>query len=92
MMQFHYANIDSMAIQVSYLISKNGYLTADIEAEYLKKFDVYIYPFETNKEARSYEEGFVYGYVLEKEYSPIIISSAAMKIKVERYTVINVYK
>lgn len=91
MMQNIYTSLDSLSTQVSHAISKNGYLTEQIKANFLTNYNATIYPIETNILAKSYEEGFIYGYYLEKDYSPIAISKSTINIKVKRFAVINIY-
>lgn len=91
MMQYIYTDLDSFSIQASYLVSKKGYITSEMKDVFLSTYGVKIYPFESNNLNQSYEEGFVYGFVLVKEYSPIALSNKPIELKVKRYAVINVY-
>lgn len=91
MMQYIYTDLDSLSINASYLISKNGYITDVIKENFAINYGVKIYPFESNDLNQSYKEGEEYGYVLEKAYSPIILSSGELNLKINRYTIINFY-
>jgi len=86
-----YTNLDALSTQANYVISKNGYLTEKTKSVFLSSYNTSIYPIETNTLARSYEEGFIYGYYLEKDYSPIAISKSTINIKIKRFAVINIY-
>ena len=62
-----------------------------IKENFAINYGVKIYPFESNDLNQSYKEGEEYGYVLEKAYSPIILSSGELNLKINRYTIINFY-
>jgi hypothetical protein len=90
-MQYLYTDLDSISIQANYLIAKNGYLTDEIKDSFTSKYNATIYPIESNSLMQSYEEGFIYGYILEKDYSPIAISKSTINLKIKRFAVINIY-
>lgn len=91
-MQYNYTNMDALSTSVSYEISKNGYISKEIKKKYLNDYGLKVYPIDTNNNEQSYEEGKEYGYILEKDYSPIIISNSIIKLKIKRFTIINIYK
>ena len=91
MMQYNYANLDALSLEANYLISKNGYLTDEIISDFNIKHKTTIYPIEENTLNQSYEEGFIYGYILEKDYSPIAISKSSINLRIKRFAVINIY-
>lgn len=91
MIQFTYSNLDAISVQANYLISKRGFLSSEVQSEFLEKYGVIVKPFEENSEEKSYREGFTYGYVISKKYSPIIFSAQSVNISLKRYAVINIY-
>ena len=91
MIQYTYSFLDSISIDASYLISKAGFITSNIKKTFLENYSINIYPIESNKASKSYASGFTYGYVLEKTYSPIVLSGNEIEIDIERYTIINLY-
>ncbi|MFA6667482.1 MAG: hypothetical protein WCS51_03930 [Bacilli bacterium] len=92
MMQYVYTDLDSFSIKVTYDISKNGYLSDELKTNYKTNYGINVYPIEENKLAQSYEEGYLYGYILGKDYSPIVISNSTINLKVKRFAVINAYE
>lgn len=92
MMEYIYTDLDSMSINLNYLISKNGYITSEIKESYLSNYDVNVYPIESNNLNQSYKEGYLYGYVVEKSYNPIALMDEAIVLKIQRFTVINIFK
>lgn len=92
MMQYLYTDLDALSSQVNYVISENGYLTTNIKNQFKTNYHVNIYPLDTNNVSYSYEEGYAYGYILEKDYSPIIISNSTINIKIKRFAIININK
>jgi len=91
MMQYIYTDLDSLSINASYLIAKNGYITESIKDNFLAMYKVNIYPDPSNDLEQSYKEGDYYKFTLEKSYDPIIISNSTINLKVNRMTIINFY-
>jgi hypothetical protein len=91
LMQYIYTDLDSLSLQTNYEISKKGYLTEELKVDFQEKYSVKLYPIEENNLAQSYKEGYIYGYILERDYSPIALSKSTINIKVKRFTVINIY-
>ncbi len=89
-MQYNYTNMDALSTNISYEISKNGCLSKEIINKYKNNYDIYLYPYDSDD--KKYKEGESYGYVLEKDYSPIIISNSTIKLRIQRFTIINVYQ
>ena len=84
-----YSTLDSYSLVANNLISKNGYISEDLKTKFIETYKVNIYPVSENNDDKSYKEGFIYGYYLEKDYKPIVLTNKQMKIKVKRFTLIG---
>lgn len=91
LIQYNYVDLDSISVVANYEISKLGYITNDLAISYADIYKVKIYPDQINSDQKVYDDGFIYKYFLEKEYKPIFISESSIKIKIQRFSVINMY-
>lgn len=90
--QYNYTSMDALSTSISYDISRNGYLTSTLKSKYKDNYGLNVYPIDTNIDDQTYEEGTNYGYILEKDYSPIVISNGTIKLRIKRFAVINIYQ
>lgn len=87
--QFIYTELDNISTSVGYYISKNGGITDTLSLYVKKEYDAKVYC--GMDDCSSVKYGDTYVYILEKSYTPIVISRNNNAIKIERSVVIGLY-
>lgn len=82
-----YNNLDTVALTVASYIAKNGGINDSIKNYVKKEADANIYC--TNEDCKSVKVGDTYFYVVEKEFTPIIISKNNSTVRVKRSVIIT---
>ena len=76
--QMLYGELDNMAATVSYQISVNGGINPTIKMYVKKEIDANIYASDPEQ---SVKKGDIYFYIVEKEFTPIILQTKYIKVK-----------
>jgi len=85
--QIVYSELDNTSMTVSYYISKNGGITDSIKQFVKKEADAKIYC--ADDACGPVKKGDTYTYIIEKDFTPIVLSYEVKSIKVRRSVVVG---
>lgn len=88
LLQYEFSSLDSVAVNIGYIISKNGGLTDSLSQNLEESYSLYSLTCTSNC---SNTVGELLTFEIVRKYKPLIISDKPMYIKVKRATMIGYY-
>lgn len=85
--QFIYTNMDAVSLSAGYIISKQGYITEEVERLVENECGATIEPL--NDSVPLY--GSLYEFRIYRDYEPLFISDDTMEISITRSIIIGYY-
>ncbi|HKL72746.1 MAG TPA: hypothetical protein VJY64_00995 [Candidatus Onthovivens sp.] len=89
LIQLNYSNLDSLSTYISYKISKEAQISADLKKYAEENYHVYL--IEVNPDISAYKKGDIFEYYLSSKYQPLIMAHETININIKRYAVISIY-